>query len=181
MNSYGELQTNPLHAAQQSKFSSSTPLDISRDTEQAIDVNATMEFNKGRGDAYIDDIDADDDVDMDEDEVSPPSPNSNLLPQTAAAVRLTQAYTCGSVHPLCIHCIDHNTGHLFVPTQDEDEDEGEGQEELDDDVTAVGGDIMGVGPTMGLVPDDPTSNLGPLGHDMTAALLARQGEGVRLD
>lgn len=36
----------------------------------------------------------------------------------------------------------------------------------DDDLANVGGDILGVGPTYGTRPDDPTSNLGPLPHDM---------------
>lgn len=73
INSFADPTIDPLLAAQQSKFSSSSPLDFNRDTEQAIDVNATMEYNRGQLDALIDDIDADEDEDMG-DEVSSPSP-----------------------------------------------------------------------------------------------------------
>jgi hypothetical protein len=50
--------------------------------------------------------------------------------------------------------------------QDEDDDILDmqpGDYEYDDDVAAVSGDILGVGPTWGTVAGDPTSNLGGLG------------------
>ncbi|WIA33700.1 hypothetical protein OEZ86_006818 [Tetradesmus obliquus] len=43
--------------------------------------------------------------------------------------------------------------------------------EYDDDVAAVGGDILGVGPTYGTVAGDPTQNLGGLGPQLQQQLL----------
>jgi hypothetical protein len=57
---------------------------------------------------------------------------------------------------LLLHCV-------LPPLQPDDY-------EYDDDVAAVGGDIMGVGPTYGTVAGDPTQNLGGLGPQLQQQL-----------